>query len=106
MGKTEKNDEKPKRRWVPQWLSFPLFLTIVAIVVIVFVQDNNCFKTIDNQKQIAELKSQIQSNLDSASYYSKKSRELNTNTELLEKVAREQYYMKRSNEDVYITDIK
>ena len=35
----------------------------------------------------------------------RKTQELNTDKETLEKIAREQYNMKRTNEDVYITDI-
>ena len=47
----------------------------------------------------------IQEQEDSAKYYERKTQELNTDKETLEKIAREQYNMKRTNEDVYKTDI-
>lgn len=99
-------DNVRKSRWVPQWFSVSLLIIVCALVYILFLQENNYFVTNENRKKINELKEEIQINLDSANYYSQKSRELNTGRELLEKVAREQYYMKRPNEDVYVTDIK
>jgi len=54
---------------------------------------------------INDLKAEIKSNQDSAKIYEAKLDELHTDRETLEKIAREQYGMKRTNEEVFITDI-
>ncbi|MDD2961897.1 MAG: septum formation initiator family protein [Muribaculaceae bacterium] len=112
MASKENNDEttsekgKKTKRLLPQWLSMPLVVAITCIIIILFVQDNNYFKSKENQEQINNLKVEIKENLDSAEYYARKSRELDTDPEQLEKVSREQYNMKRPNEDVFITYLK
>lgn len=70
-----------------------------------FVQQNNIFTIYENKRIIADLKAEIQANLDSANYFMQKTRELNTNREELERIAREQYEMKRAGEDIFITPI-
>jgi cell division protein FtsB len=57
------------------------------------------------RSQINELKSQIKNNQDSAAAYDAKVNELKTDKESLERLVREKYGMKRTNEEVYITDI-
>ena len=73
--------------------------------MILFVQQNNIFTIYENKRIIADLKAEIQANLDSANYFMQKTRELNTNREELERIAREQYEMKRAGEDIFITPI-
>ena len=115
MGK-EKQKEQPKGgikgffhrlmpRWIPAWISIPLITVIAGLVVILFVQDNDIFKIYSNDRQINELKKEIKQNMDSVDYYQKKTQELFTDREELERISREQYHMKRVHEDVYITDI-
>ena len=65
--------------WIPRWLNIPLLIFAGFIV--------------------------IKQNEDSARIYDAKVRELNTDHETLERIVREQYGMKRVNEDVYVTDI-
>ena len=57
------------------------------------------------KKEIDKMNAQIKVMEDSAKFYERKTQELNTDKETLEKIAREQYGMKRTNEEVFETDI-
>ncbi|MBR6249457.1 MAG: septum formation initiator family protein [Muribaculaceae bacterium] len=91
--------------WIPRWLNIPLLIFAGFIVWLLFFGENNYMRINDYKKQINELKSEIKQNEDSARIYDAKMRELNTDHETLERIVREQYGMKRVNEDVYVTDI-
>ena len=67
--------------------------------------ENNYMRIYDYERQINELKAEIKANEDSAAMYEAKTRELNTDRETLERIAREKYGMKRANEEVFVTDI-
>lgn len=106
----KKNKETEKKRskwtaWIPRWISLPLIIIVTFLLLMVFYGDNSYIKGNQYAEKIYELEKEIQINKDSAKYYQRKSRELVTDAETLEKIAREQYGMKRENEDVYITEI-
>lgn len=108
--KKRKNSDKTKKlnaltRWIPRWLSMPLIIIVAFLILMVFYGDNSYIKSKEYSQKIDELQKEIKTNKDSAIYYQRKSHELTTDKETLEKIAREQYGMKRENEDVYITDI-
>ena len=97
------NFQRPK--WIPRWLNIPLVIFIGFILMLIFFGENNFIQTSKYRSQINELKSQIKNYEDSASMYESKANELNTDNETLERLVREKYGMKRTNEEVYITDI-
>ena len=97
------NLKRPK--WIPRWVNIPLLIFIAFVVVLVFFGENSFVRSSKYRKQINELKSQIKNYEDSASAYEAKVNELNTDNESLERLVREKYGMKRTNEEVYITDI-
>jgi cell division protein FtsB len=97
------NIQRPK--WIPRWLNIPLLIFVAFVVVLLFFGDNNYMKISRYRSQINDLKSQIKNNQDSAAMYETKVNELNTDNESLERLVREKYGMKRTNEEVYITDI-
>lgn len=101
-GKSKKN---PLKKFIPRWLSLPLIIIIVFLISMIFFGDNSYIKGKEYSKKINELKTEIKANKDSAAFYQRKAHELATDRETLEKIAREQYGMKRESEDVYITDI-
>lgn len=88
------------------WFNLPLVILIVGFVVILFVQDNNILVIRERNKEIRELKEEIARVQDTTKYYKQKIMELNTSREELERISREQYRMKKANEDVFITDIE
>ena len=97
------NFQRPK--WIPRWLNIPLLIFVAFVVVLLFFGDNNYMRISKYRSQINELKSQIKNNQDSAAAYDAKVNELKTDKESLERLVREKYGMKRTNEEVYITDI-
>ncbi len=90
--------------WVPRWLNIPLIIFIAFIVSLLFFGDNNYLKINELKSRINELKAEIKLNEDSAAIYEAKVRELNTDRETLERIAREKYGMKHQNEDVYVVE--
>ena len=100
------NLKKIKRpKWIPAWLSIPFLLFIAFIVFMLFFGEYNFREISKQQQEIDHLKAMIKEQEDSAKYYERKTQELNTDKETLEKIAREQYGMKRTNEEVFETDI-
>lgn len=96
--------KRPK--WIPLWLSLPFLIFLGFILMLLFFGEYNFMKISKQKSEINNLNAQIKNTEDSAQYYERKYHELDTDPEHLEKLAREQYRMKRTNEDVYITDIK
>ena len=97
------NFQRPK--WIPRWLNIPLLIFVGFVIVLLFFGDNNYMRINKYRSQINDLKSQIHNNKDSAAMYEAKINELNTDKESLERLVREKYGMKRTNEEVFITDI-
>ena len=89
--------EKLRRAW--EYIRLHKYLiTIVAFLLIIgFLDENNLIRRFSHQREINELKSEI-------AKYKKQYEEdsKTTNPEVLEKVAREKYLMKKQNEDIYI----
>ena len=104
--KTGKRKGNIITRHIPRWLSVPLVVIVAFLIIMIFFGDNSYLKNKEYGNKIDELAKEIQANIDSAKYYQRKSKELVTDKETLEKIAREQYGMKRESEDVYITEIK
>ena len=95
--------QRPK--WIPRWLNLPFVIFVVFILMLLFFGENNYMRINSYKQQINDLKAEIQNNEDSAHIYEAKLKKLHTDRETLEKIAREQYGMKRTNEEVFITDI-
>lgn len=92
-------------KWIPRWLSLPFIIFLAFIVMLLFYGENNYMLINQQKKEIDKMNAQIKVMEDSAKYYEQKTQELNTDKETLEKIAREQYRMKRTNEEVFVTDI-
>ena len=81
-----------------------VYTTVIFVVVILFVDQFNLFEQIRLRKALKDQKQQIE-------YYEKeisKNKDylnaLQTDTATMEKVAREQYLMKRDNEVIYLIE--
>ncbi len=97
------NIKRPK--WIPRWLNLPLIIFVGFVVMLLFFGDTNYMRTLEYSREINELKAQIKNYEDSAAMYEKMINALNTDNESLERLVREKYGMKRTNEEVFITDI-
>ncbi len=80
------------------------YLLVIAgfFVLSFFIMDNTYLDRWNNYNQIRELNSQIESYDKQIENCLKKMDELSTNKANLERFAREEYYMKRKNEEVFI----
>lgn len=93
--------------YIPSFLKNKFFLAGVGFVVwLLFFDKNDILTQYDRYQELKSLKQ-------STDYYKKQiadSRQeiknLQTNPHYLEKTAREKYYLKRDNEDVYIIENK
>lgn len=88
--------------WLKKYLSTTTIVCLVAVGYIIFSGDNTVFRTIDYDRQIDSLRAELAAQTDTMLYYQDLNRRLSSDPELMERVVREQYGMKRSNEDVYI----
>lgn len=95
--------QRPK--WIPRWLHLSFVIFVAFIVWMLAFGDNNFFKTHALKSQAQDLKAEIQSVIDSTRYYEMKAQELQGKPEAIEKTCREQYGMKKENEEVYEIDI-
>ncbi len=81
-----------------------LLAIAVFFVLSFFALDNTYIDRWNNRNKIRELNSQIESYDKQIETCMRKMNELNTNKTNLERFAREEYYMKRTNEEVFIIE--
>ena len=78
-------------------------ITILAfLVVIVFLDDNSLIQRAKHRAEIENLKAEIERYRKQFNEDTEKLKELTTNPEAMEKVARENYFMKKPDEDIFI----
>ena len=78
-------------------------ITIAAfLVIIVFLDENSLIQRQKHQQEISTLKAEIERYRQQFEEDTRKLKELASNPEAMEKIAREKYLMKRPNEDVFI----
>ena len=78
-------------------------ITIVAfLVIIVFLDENSLIQRAQHQQEINTLNSEIQKYRKQYEEDTEKLKELTSNPEAMEKIAREKYLMKKPNEDIFI----
>jgi Septum formation initiator. len=82
---------------IKYWLVAGTFLIIMC-----FVDENNFFRRIANQREIQNLQDQIEAYNKNINDNRMKINELRTGNANLEKFAREEHLMKRPNEDIFI----
>ena len=88
---------------IPAWLKNKYFLSVSAFIVwILFFDPRDIFTQIEHRRELKEL--QV-----SKAWYQKEiakesieTEQLKTNPAIIEKYARENYLMKRNNEDIFI----
>lgn len=85
---------------------FNLWIVVVVAfgVYITFFSDYNYFRSMEYSARIKDLKAQIKECDDSTAVYRERLRLLESDHETLERIVREEYLMKRENEDLYIVN--
>lgn len=82
------------------------YLTVIAVFLLwmSFMDENNWIMRIRHKSEIATLNSEIERYRTQFNEDTERLEELTENPEALEKVAREKYFMKRPDEDVFVFD--
>ena len=85
---------------------FNLWIVVVVAfgVYITFFSVYNYFRSMEYDARIKDLKAQIKECDDSTAVYRERLRLLESDHETLERIVREEYLMKRENEDLYIVN--
>ena len=104
-GGMEESTENTKKRfpaWLERFKNKYFIASVLFIIWVAFFDQNNLVERMQNKKELKQLE-------EDKVYYQEKIKEnaarlneLKTNNENLEKFAREQYLMKKENEDVFI----
>ena len=81
-----------------------MFVTIMFVIIIVFLDENNFMKHIQNKREIAALESEKKELQKKYDELTNKLDELEADPVLIEKIARERYGMHKPNEEVFIFD--
>ena len=77
-------------------------VTILAVVLIGFVDDNSVWHHIRNKQYIGELEDEIEKYEKLNQSNQARIRELDSNPKAIEKIARERYFMKTDEEDIFV----
>ena len=84
--------------------NFWIVVVVAFGVYITFFSDYNYFRSMEYDAWIKDLKAQIKECDDSTAVYRERLRLLESDHETLERIVREEYLMKRENEDLYIVN--
>jgi len=98
------SEEKKKQPWARRYLAIPTVLGLAVIIYVCVFGEKSVLQRFEYQKMIDSLEICLKSQRDSLAYYKDLNRRLSTDPELMEQVVREQYNMKRPNEDVYVVE--
>jgi cell division protein FtsB len=78
-------------------------ITVLAfLVIIVFLDENSLIQRAQHRQEINDLTTEIEKYRKQYEEDTERLKELTTNPEALEKIAREKYFMKKPNEDIFI----
>lgn len=92
---------------IPNWLKNKYAFTILVFMVfLLFFDQNNLITQYDYRKQLKKLKAEKDYFNQEITKTRKELSELTQNPATLEKFAREKYYMKKENEEVFVFTTK
>lgn len=77
---------------------------VMFLIIIGFIDENNLIMRINHQREIVNLKSDIEKYREQYENDTERLKELTSNPQVIEKVAREKYLMKKPNEDIFIIE--
>lgn len=77
---------------------------VLFVALIGFIDENSLWERYQHKKQLAELREEIDRYTEMYERDSYKLQELNTNVDVLTEIARERYFMKMDDEDVFVIE--
>ena len=82
-----------------------IVVTLIAVVLIGFVDENSIWHHIRNRQRISELQSEIADYTYRYQRDERQVRQLESDPKAIEKIARERYFMKTDDEDIFILTV-
>lgn len=79
-----------------------LVVTVLGVLIVGFIDENSFMRRIQLELQISDLQSNIEKYDKQYEDDSKQLREIRRNPKTIEKIARERYFMKADDEDIYV----
>jgi cell division protein DivIC len=79
-----------------------LVVTILGIVIVGFADDNSIWNHYRNKRKIADLQSEIKKYRSQYEHDQARLKSLESNPKAIEKIARENYFMKTDDEDIFV----
>ncbi|MDO4779658.1 MAG: septum formation initiator family protein [Bacteroides sp.] len=79
-----------------------LLATTIFLFIIIFIDDDNLRKRFSNTVEIKRLNSEIEQYKEEYKEATRKLEDLERSREGIEKIARERYFMKKDNEDIFV----
>lgn len=74
----------------------------LGVIIVGFLDENSFLRRMEQEFQIRDLKSQIEDYYSRYDNDSRQLRELNRNPKAIQKIARERYFMKADDEDIFV----
>jgi cell division protein FtsB len=84
------------------WYVKYAFVCVVGILFVGFLDDNSVWAHIRNKQRIQELKEEIAVYDEAYQRDQARIRDLQRNPKAMEKIARERYFMKQADEDIFV----
>ena len=79
-----------------------IVVAMIAVVLIGFVDENSVWSHLRNKQRISELEGEIEQYTERWHQDQEKIRTLDSDPKAIEKIARERYFMKADDEDVFV----
>lgn len=99
-----KLDKNKILEFVRSHFSLGKTVLVLFVIFIIFIDENSCIQRIRYDAEINDLRRQIEAQNDTTDYYNRQIERLKTDRNTVEQIAREQYYMSKPNEDIYIVE--
>ena len=77
-------------------------VTLIAVILIGFVDENSIWNHLRNQQRISDLEEEIEQYTERYHQDQERIHTLEANPKAIEKIARERYFMKADDEDVFV----
>lgn len=88
---------------IPYWLKNKYVITaIIFVFFITFINDIDLIFVLKSRAELNDLKDEVDQLVEENEHLSKVLKDYQSNNETAEKFARENYYMHKENEDLYI----
>ncbi len=84
------------------WYTKYLVVCFIGILVVGFLDENSVMSHVNNMNRISELQKEIKFYNDQNQQNKRRIRDMETNPKAVEKIARERYFMKADDEDIFV----